>query len=186
TLQLFLIGALPFQFWTGFFLTQLREGSLTKTVDFLRADWEAAKAKEAKTVDFLRADWEAAKAKEAKAPGSTIGATLEALHAPGSAPFAMGSVAPGSAAKGSQAAARTTPFPKKSVFDKFFDTSRSLRNDQGEEWQRCLRFPSSLRAVTVTRALLYRREVEDIDFIEFVIQKALQEHPESKKVQEVE
>jgi hypothetical protein len=57
------------------------------------------------------------------------------------------------------------------------------RSETGQEWKRTFRFDSDQRAVTVTRELLARRDPEGHDFLEFVVTKSLEEHPESDKVQ---
>ena len=61
---------------------------------------------------------------------------------------------------------------KKSVYEKFFDT----------QWETRRRFTNEYRAVNVCRFLLNERRIENLEFLDFLMSRALEEHPESQTV----
>ena len=167
TLQWVLVGILPLQFVVGFMVTHAQQRSLHSSLQRLKGDWEMTKA--GHDVDDFPKLRSMVNGGNSMSRMSAGGVTMSASA--GGAPMSVHSLALSSYKGG--AVARSVPPPKRTVFERFFDT----------EWEERRRFTSEHRAVAITRALLYERSPDDQVFLDYVIMKALEEHPESEDVQ---
>eukprot|EP00290_Baffinella_frigidus_P054107 CAMPEP_0180344272 /NCGR_PEP_ID=MMETSP0989-20121125/2727_1 /TAXON_ID=697907 /ORGANISM="non described non described, Strain CCMP2293" /LENGTH=1137 /DNA_ID=CAMNT_0022333277 /DNA_START=22 /DNA_END=3432 /DNA_ORIENTATION=- len=149
------VAFLPPSFIVGYVITSLQQASVTRTIELLKGDWEAARA---------QSEYDTVHDHVSNGNHSSGFQSMPRAKSDG------------------WARVRALQVPKRTVFDKFFDTSKNHRTGNGEEWARQIRFSSEQRAIIVARELLYRRDPEKIDFLEFVITRAMEEWPESDNV----